>query len=75
MRAYIAYARTDVRIAYSVVTTYAFRNSASNAAKPSLARYPTALQTPMFMYIANAIKFSGDHTFGVLISFRFEGLT
>jgi len=38
-----AYALTDVCIAYSVVTKYAFRNWGSNAAQPSLAREPTQL--------------------------------
>ena len=37
------YACTDVRIAYSVVTRYAFCNCALNAAKPSLAQVPTKL--------------------------------
>ena len=35
---HIAYAYTDVRIAYSVVTKYAFCNCALNAVQPSLAR-------------------------------------
>ena len=37
------YACTDVRIAYSVVTKYAFCNCALNAALPSLAQVPTKL--------------------------------
>ena len=38
-----ACACTDVRIAYSVATKYAFPNCASNVAQPSLARVPTQL--------------------------------
>ena len=41
---HIAYcACTDVHIVYSVVTKYTFRNCASNAVQPSLARVPTQL--------------------------------
>ena len=46
----IAYACTDVRIAYSVVTKYAFHNWASNAAYPSLAWVPTQLSRYLCMY-------------------------
>ena len=39
----IAYACTDIRIAYSAVTKYDFRNCSSNAVLPSLAWVPTQL--------------------------------
>ena len=41
---------TDVRIAYSVVTKYAFYNFASNAVYPSLARVPTQLCGRLWCY-------------------------
>ena len=43
---HIAYACTDVRIVYSVVTKYAFRNCASNGLAKSCPDTHTALQAP-----------------------------
>ena len=48
---HIAYAHTDIRIAYGVVTKYAFSNCASNAAgiAKSCPGTHTTLQAPMEM--------------------------